>query len=203
MSRENVDSLKDRLKKEPYFKIIEGIQIDSRQFETHPEAHHLRKYSWEGMLSISFETDSHTADNAVAEQRRNDVISMMMDNLIRFKWKLRQKEVIWISTTEFGESGNGHCHILFNFLPLTKKGKLIPDIKFFEAQSWDTLQYVCGVLGCPRSSVESHFEMKFDNEGLVNYFTKKEKGQKDYKHFLYSSNPSTWIQENDEKEVTQ
>ena len=72
MSRENVDSLKDRLKKEPYFKIIEGIQIDSRQFETHPEAHHLRKYSWEGMLSISFETDSHTADNAVAEQRRNE-----------------------------------------------------------------------------------------------------------------------------------
>lgn len=191
-NKEDGDGLRARLIEWSVFQMIEKEQIESRQFETHPEAHHLRKISWEGMLTIRFETDSYTADNDVAEFRRDVLVRTFMDNLIRYHWKLRHKHVYWVATTEFGDSGDAHCHILFSFLPAQKKGKEIPDLGFMDCMANDSLEHVCGLVGCPKSSVDIQFEIRFDDFGLVGYFAKKEPGR-EHKHFIWSTDGDKWI----------
>lgn len=190
---EDGDGLRARLKQESIFQMIEKQQIESRQFEVHPEAHHLRKIPWEGMFTIRFETDSYTADNDVAEIRRDDFIRVFMDNLIRYHWKLRHKHFYWVAATEFGESGDAHCHILLSFLPLKRSGISLPDLGFMDCMGNETLQHVCGLVGCPKSSVDFQWEIKFDDFGLVGYFAKKEPGR-EHKHFIWSTGDK-WIHE--------
>jgi hypothetical protein len=146
------------------------------------------------MITIRFASDSYTLDNDVAEFRRDDLVRTLMDNLIRYKWKSRHKNVYWVATTEFGSSGVAHCHILFTFLPAKRKEKVIPDISDFEEVARESLGHVCELCGCPTSSVDLNWQTKFDDIGLVSYFAKKEPGR-EYKHFIYSTDGDKWIQE--------
>lgn len=186
-NNKNGEALKARLKQWSLFQEIEKEQIESRQFETHPEADFLGKILWEGMLTIRFEADSYTADNDVAEFRRDDFVRMVMDNLIRYHWRLRHKHVYWVATTEFGESGTAHCHILVSFFPLKERDREIPDLGFIECMADDSLGHICYLTGCPRLSVDLNWIVQFDNLGLIRYFAKKEPGREDYKHFIWST----------------
>jgi hypothetical protein len=184
---ETGDDLRARLKQSSIFQMIEKQQIESRQFEIHPEADSLRKIPWEGMLTIRFETDSYASDNDVAEFRRDDFVRVFMDNLIRYHWTLRHKQVYWVAATEFGKSGQAHCHILFSFLPLTRLGRDHPNLGFIDCMANDSLEHVCELVGCPIHSVDIQWEIKFDDFGLVGYFAKKEPGREDHKHFIWNS----------------
>jgi hypothetical protein len=177
-----------------FFQKIKEFQIESGQLATHPESHFLRKHSWEGMITIRFESDSYALDNNDAEFRRDDLIYTFMDNLIRYKWKYRHKNIFWVATTEFGKSGVAHCHIIFTFLPAIRKGKTIPDVSDFKEVARESLDHVCKLCGCPKTSVDLDWQTKFDDIGLVSYFAKKEPGR-DYKHFIYSTDGVKWIQE--------
>lgn len=191
--KEDGDSLRARLKQSAIFQMIEKEQIESRRFEVHPEADTLRKIPWEGMLTIRFETDSYTADNDIAKFRRDDFVRVFMDNLIRYHWKLRHKHVYWVAATEFGESGQAHCHILFSFLPLTRLGREHPDLGFIDCMANNSLEHVCGLVGCPVLSVDLQWEIKFDDFGLVSYFAKKEPGREDDKHFIWNNDGDSSI----------
>lgn len=188
------DGRKSRPETWEIFQKIKDYQIESGQFATHSESHFLRKISWEGMITIRFESDSYASDNEVAEFRRDDLVRTLMDNLIRYKWKSRHKNVYWVAATEFGKSGVAHCHILFTFLPAKKKGKTIPDISDFEEVAKESLGHICELCGCQKTSVDLHWQTKFDDFGLVGYFAKKEPGR-DYKHFIYSTDGGQWIQD--------
>jgi hypothetical protein len=117
-----------------------------------------------------------------------------MDNLIRYKWKNRHKNVYWVAATEFGKSGVAHCHIIFNFFPSKTKEKVIPDISNFEEIARESLDYVCDLCGCPKESVDLSWQTKFDDIGLVSYFAKKETGREGYKHFVYSKQQKGFIE---------
>lgn len=191
---EDGDSLRARLKHWSIFQMIEKEQIESRQFKVHSEAHQLRKIPWEGMLTIRFETDSYSADNDVAEFRRDDFVRVFMDNLIRYRWRLRHKHVYWVAVTEFGESGQAHCHILFSFLPLKRLGRELPNLGFMDCMANDSLEHVCGLVGCPILSVDIQWEIKFDDFGLVGYFAKKEPGRENHKHFIWNNDGDSSIE---------
>ena len=93
-----------------------------REFPIHPEAHFLTNYSWEGILTIRFESDAYSKDNNFAEARRRHLIGLLMGDLRR-KWGKRKKQIYWVASTEFGRSGVAHCHIIFNFHPLMHTNK--------------------------------------------------------------------------------
>lgn len=186
------DGRKARSEAWEIFQSIKELQIAAGQLATHPEVYTLRQYSWEGMLTIRFESDSYASDNGIAEFRRDDLVETLMDNLVRYKWRKRHKNVYWVAATEFGESGVAHCHILFTFLPLTQKGKEIPDISNFEDEARESLNHVCGLCNCPKSSVNLNWQPKFDDYGLASYVAKKEPGRED-KHFLWSTDGINWI----------
>lgn len=183
------DGRKIRLKPCAVLEKIKDTQIKSTQLATHPEEHFLRKFSWEGMLTIRFESASYSLDNNVAELRRDDFVRLLMDNLIRYKWRLRPKHVNWVATTEYGISGVAHCHILFNFLPLEKAGNPPPDIDNLLAVASESLDHICDLVDCPVKSVDLDWQPKFYDLGLVAYFSKKELGRQD-KHFIWSN--SRW-----------
>ena len=180
------DGRKIRLERWKISQKLKESQIASGQLATHPEAHFLRKFTWEGMLTIRFESDSYSADNPMAEARRDDLVGVFMDNLIRRKWRSRPRDVYWVAATEFGKSGAAHCHILFTFEGLELRGKTIPEISDLREDAVESLEFVCSLVGCPESSVDLDWQPNFDNSGLVDYFSKIESGR-DYKHFLHSS----------------
>src|SRR6478752_2454543 len=78
------------------FQRIKESQIAAGQLATHPEAHFLRKYRWEGMLTVRFESDSYASDNDDAQARRDDLVRLLMDNLMRRKWRSYHKNVYWV-----------------------------------------------------------------------------------------------------------
>lgn len=186
------DSLRARLEQWDICQMLKGNQTKSRKFETHPEFEILKRIPWEGMLTIRIENDSYATDNAAAESRRDKLVGLFMDNLIRHHWRKRHKDVLWISVIEFGDSGIAHVHILFSFEPLREKGNPTPDLGFVQVAASDSLEHICGLLGCPIGAVEVHFELKFDNEGLASYVCKVEPGR-DYKHFVWSAGGDRWI----------
>lgn len=188
------DDRKNRLELWEAFQQLKEQQWTWGQLPTHPEARTLRKLSWEGMITIRFETDSYTADNGEAQSRRDNLVKCLMKNLIHRKWKKRDRNVFWVATTEFGSSEVGHCHILFTFLPNSRLGTVIPANSDFEGEATESLHFVCDLVGCPRSSVDLHWSPKFDDVGLASYFAKREPGR-NHKHFYWCTDDMEWILE--------
>jgi hypothetical protein len=180
---------------------LRNIQIYWNQYPTHPEVHTIRKLPWEGLITIRFEAVSYAKDTPEAQSRRDNFVELVMKNIIRHSWKVRLSDVLWVSATEFGNSGIGHCHVAFNFLPLMKKGKLIPDLENFEKVSREAAAYIAGRLGLRTSSIDVDWIKKYDDLGLATYIAKKESGQ-DYKHFVWSADCDDWIDDLLEEEET-
>jgi hypothetical protein len=178
---------KTRLEPWQIFQKIKDSQIKSGQYATHPESHALRKFDWEGMITIRFESGEYSEDNNAGESRRESLVRLFLNSL-RAKWGLRRDDIYWVATTEYGKSGVAHCHILFNFYQLHKKGKTIPKLHDLGNESEESLKYICDLLDMPKSSADVDWQPKFDNVGLVAYFAKKEEGR-DYKHFIWSLTP--------------
>ena len=178
-----------------------GSQLEWDDFPTHPESLHLIKYSWEGMLTIRFEHGLYSSDTEIAQLRRDYLIRGLMNNLTHRKWRLRDHQVYWVASTEFGKSGVAHCHILFSFNPLKKANKSIPDLTDIKEKSLESLNYVCDTVECPRHLVNLDWIKKYCDSGLVAYVCKKEYGREDYKHFLFSNPAHRWAHQSIEEAI--
>lgn len=198
----NGNSLKTSSKPWEIRQQLIGSQLEWDDFPTHPESLHLKKYSWEGMLTIRFEHDWYSSDTTDGQLRRDHLIHGLMNNLSHRKWKLRDHQVYWVASTEFGKSGEAHCHILFSFNLLKKKNKRIPDLADFEEQSLESLHHICNTTAnCPFHSVNLKWSPKYYNSGLVAYVCKKEYGREDYKHFLFSNPAHRWAHQSIEEAI--
>ena len=71
---------------------------------------------------------------------------------------------------------------------------IIPEISDFKEVAQESLEHVCGLVGCPTKSVDLDWQPKFYDFGLVGYFAKIEPGRI-HKHFIWSSDCDKWIGE--------
>lgn len=176
------------------FASVRSTQVSWGQYPTHPEGHSVRKFSWEGMLTVRFEPSSYSSDTVDAQIRRDNFVRLMMKNIIQYVWRLRTYDVVWVSATEYGLSGKGHCHVLFNFLPYEKTGGEVPDLTNFDIAAKDSAAWICKDPDLKLMGVDLHWIPKYDNLGLATYVSKKETGH-EFKHFDWSVNHSDWIEE--------
>ena len=185
-NKKDGDGRKTRLKPA---EIFEKIKDSLSNQTTHPEAHFLRKFPWEGMLTIRFESKEF-----LGQKFRSDFVEELMKNIIHFKFLLRSNDVYWIAVTEYGDSDCCHVHILFNFLPWERKGHESPVIENLAEESLESLHHVCDRRKIPTKSVDLNWQPSFDDFGLVGYVTKLEPGRSE-KHFHWSPAPEKWILE--------
>ena len=185
------DGRKTRPKPAEIFQTIKESQIISRELPTHPEAHFLRKFPWEGMLTIRFASADYSVDNHGANSRRDAFVKEFMGHLIHYKFLQEKWHVYWVAVTEYGISGVAHVHIIFNFIPLESKGNEPIPFDSIEEDAMDSLNVTCDILGVSKKSVDLNWQLSFDDLGLVNYVTKIEPGKPD-KHFLWSPDLKKW-----------
>lgn len=172
--------------------VVEQIKLNA--YKTHPEAEFLKRYCWEGMITIRFESARMSQDNPHASARRKDMIRALMND-IRKKWKLRKKQIRWISSTEYG-SGNAHCHIIFNFFPITSSGKEAPCLANFVELAKECLDWICKVQKIDSKSIDFYWSPVTDSDGLVDYALKIESNRKfSEKEILWSIDGKVWAQE--------
>ena len=185
------DSMRPRLSE--IFDSIKELSTDNSCYhETHPEADFLWNYSWRGMITIRFESDLYSQGNGPGESRRMNFIRLLMDNL-RKKWKLRKKQLYWVASTEFGKSGDAHCHIIFNFHALEIKGKIPPDLSNMEEELEESCRYITmNILEIFDTFIDLNWKPSFNDFGLVSYVCKKESGR-EYKDFIWSTGGDKWI----------
>lgn len=169
------------------------IHHDQRKsdYEMEPEMIFLHQFEWEGMISIRFESAGWKSESEASHSRRTHLVRALMNNL-RSKWKLRKKDIYWVSGTEFGASGAAHCHVIFNFSHLASKGLETPDLTSFEHFLEESFSHICKAQKVPKRSIDFKWSPKYDDIGLVNYVCKKERGY-DYKNFEWSDSGHKWI----------
>lgn len=164
-----------------------------KTFQVHPEAFFLRQYQWEGMITLRFESESHSKDTGKGSDDRNNFVKAFMNDL-RKKWKVRENQIRWVSSTEYGESAKAHCHIIFNFHPLTSRGIQPPCLKSLSEEIKESVERICEIKFMDENSVEPHFAAANDSVGLVNYALKVEPSRKGFdKEILWSAEPGLWI----------
>lgn len=185
----------DHSKRTEEFKnIIEKIKLNNT-FSVHPEANYLKRYYWEGMLTLRFECASHSEDNPQGNARRRDCVRAFMNDL-RKKWKVRKKQIRWISSTEYGSSGIAHCHIIFNFHPLTSKGIHAPCLSNLDEEANESLQRICEVQKITNNSVDLYWSPVTDSSRLVEYVLKIEYDRRfTDKEILWSVDGKAWSEE--------
>jgi hypothetical protein len=139
------------------------------------------------MLTIRFQSRSFSGESFDCDINRHLLVRRLMKNIICRKWREYPRDIYWVACTEFGKTGVGHCHILFNFDGLKYRGRDQPDLTNILQEARESLDFVCSTLDCDKSSVDLQWEPKFDDLGLVNYFAKVEPGRESYKHFNFST----------------
>ena len=176
------------------WKILEGAQISccSKEIrEIHPEFHNLKKFEWDGMISIRFESAKYSNDNSFSESERETIIRRIMNNL-RSKWKLRNNNFHWVATIEFGKSNLAHAHILLSFSPLREKMRSLPCLSNLEDEFLESIGFLLDGTSDRLSSFDVNWRSTFSNDGLVSYFCKVEAGREDYKQFIWPKGFQNW-----------
>jgi hypothetical protein len=167
---------------------------NSRFNGVHPESNSLHKFQWLGLLTLKFHAHSYSKDDREGQGRKNrlNFLAAFMENL-RVKFRITDREFIWVGCEEFGFTGGGHLHVMFSFDQLTEKGRAdkIPKIDFAEngqffREGQESADFVCRNLGIKPKSVDFHWCPVWENEGLVNYFGKIE-FRRPTKHFESSN----------------
>lgn len=156
---------------------------DGESPNVHPEYWWLRKLNHEGMLSIRIENPSYTGDSEGGRGLRERFTRLLMYNL-RQKWKLRKLDCYWWGCSEYGQSGEGHLHVLFSFEYMRRNSKTPPDLEGFEDFAKESAEHIRKQVCLPSGCVDLKWSPTTDNEGLVEYFCKREWGKEDYKHFF-------------------
>jgi hypothetical protein len=160
---------------------------EGKRPDVHPEYWALRELKHEGLLSIRIATHSYTGDSEGSQGLRKRFAGLLMYNL-RQKWKLREQDCYWWGCSEYGQSGEGHLHIIFSFDFMRRNFKTPPDLDGFEDFAKESAEHLRISL-LPRGCVDLKWSPTTDNEGLVQYFCKREWGREDYKHFFSSKPP--------------
>ncbi len=163
--------------------------------ELHPESCRLKDFDWQGMITLKFHSSSYSKNDlrGIGSKNRFAFVEAYMNNL-RNKFRLSDREFIWVACEEFGKSGMGHVHIIFSFDYLRRKHRAdkIPRIDFSESghfphEANEAKDYICRRLQIQNKSVDVKWSTQYHNEGLVNYFSKVE-FDKHEKFFLWSPN---------------
>ena len=156
---------------------------DGESPDVHPEYWALRKLNHEGLISIRISNPSYTGDSEGSQGLRERFAGLLMYNL-RQKWKHGKLDCYWWGCSEFGQSGEGHLHIIFSFEYMRRNSKTPPDLTGFEDFAKESAEHIRKQLGLPRGCVNLDWEPVDGNDGLVAYFCKREWGREDYKHFF-------------------
>jgi len=154
---------------------------------TVPEFHFFKRYRYDWHLVFYCHDDgSFFASQREAAYTKRESQARDFMNRVQRRLGLRQKEMIFFATTEFGDTGNGHLHLLISMDGLRKKCRL------------DKIEYctnqISHILDIVRSeifptSIKIGYEPILSDEDsqkrLLSYVCKKE-DQRDYKHCFYS-----------------
>lgn len=159
--------------------------VFDRFYPIHPEAHTLKAYEWQGLLTLKFYRNDSGKDMRV------QFLEKLMENL-RVKLRISDREFNWVACNEFGSDSCEHLHVIFSFDYLRDKNRMdklkITDFsekgQFF-AQGEESVGYICREMQLKRTTVDFHWRPKSENEGLVAYFCKEENGRED-KIFIFS-----------------
>jgi len=159
--------------------------LTDRFYPLHPEAHALKAYEWQGLLTLKFYRNDSGKDMRVR------FLEGLMENL-RVKLGISDREFNWVACNEFGSDNCEHLHVIFSFDYLRDKKRMdrlkISDFsekgQFF-VQGEESVGYICRKMQLKRTTVDFQWEPKSENEGLVGYFCTEEYGIMD-KIFIFS-----------------
>jgi hypothetical protein len=154
---------------------------------TVPEFHFFQRfrYDWHLVFYSHKENGWFTSQSEAAFTEREGKARDFMNRLQR-RLELRQKEMFFFATTEFGDTGSGHLHVLVSLDGLRQKGRLekmtscdvrLPQmIEIVRAEMFTQSLKI----GCEPIKPEAESQKL-----LLSYVCKKEHGR-DYKHCFYS-----------------
>lgn len=153
----------------------------------HPEFFRLQEIEWLGMMTLKFHTYEFSKNDPTGEGRRNrlKLLIPVMDDLRR-KLGIANREFLWVACEEFGMSGAGHLHALISLDYLKEKKRMhrlkISDFSekgHFWRECCETVEFFSKEIGLNPRTVDFHWRVNWENEGLVGYFAKKEFGHEE------------------------
>ena len=190
----------------------EGIVADEHGRRTYPEhgdfdqfhLQILKGFTWEGMVTIKFHHHEYSGDDRLgfARDRRFNFGNQVMENLCNRWFGVKKGQMVWAITDEFGESGEGHIHIVFSFDNLSLKAReRVQQIDFkdglgvFRKYGENSCDFVRMMINNDRSilirrnQINFNWRSQWHNEGLCRYMTKLEWGRPDKQFNLHNIIP--------------
>lgn len=155
---------------------------------TFPEFYYFKRFTYDFHLvfKCAKETNSFASLSEAAYTRRERQVSDSMHYLQK-QLGLRQKEMIFFGSTEFGSENRAHVHLLLSFDRLRAKGKtgMIQRASALMPSSLDNVR--CDIFqNRIRIGHEIIRKTKNDQKKMLSYVCKKELGRA-YKHFIIPS----------------
>jgi hypothetical protein len=154
---------------------------------TVPEFHFFQRfrYDWHLVFYSHKENGWFTSQSEAAFTEREGKARDFMNRLQR-RLELRQKEMFFFATTEFGDTGSGHLHVLVSLDGLRQKGR-VEKMTSCDVRLPQMIEIVRPEMfpqslkiGCEPIKPEAESQKQ-----LLSYVCKKEHGR-DYKHCFYS-----------------
>ncbi len=154
---------------------------------TVPEFHYFQRFcfDWHLVFYCHNEDAMFSSQHEGAFTHREGQARDFMNRLQR-RLSLRENEMVFFATTEFGKTGGGHLHILISLDGLRKKGHL--EKLVFCAASFPQATEMIRKGMFPKSLKIDCQPITPDIESqnrLLSYVCKKERGQ-NYKHCFFS-----------------
>lgn len=154
---------------------------------TIPEFHFFQRFSydWQLVFYSHDETNPFSSGSEAANNRRERLARDFMNRLQR-RIGLRQKEMLFFASTEFGKSEKGHLHVLISFDGLRDKGrgdKIDSSNALINAAVNETREEMFPdslKIGCDPVGTSEQ-----DQRAVLSYICKKEPGH-EYKHCFAS-----------------
>jgi hypothetical protein len=154
---------------------------------TVPEFHYFKRYRYDWHLVLYCHDDgTFFGSQSEAAYTKREGQARDFINRIQRRLGLRQKEMIFFATTEFGDTGSGHLHVLISLDGLRQKcrseklkrcserfPRIVDNVRATMFQS--SLK-----IGCESIMPDDENQQK-----ILSYICKKEY-QRDYKHCFYS-----------------
>lgn len=166
--------------------------------KVHPEFHGLERTTFEGIITVRFDGCALSRETDEAENRRKDFVDRLVSNLCQ-KFRIKERRLFWVYSSEFGIEGKGHSHVTFSFDLLRRQGRPIPDLGNFSHDLQESTDWTSGKLGLVEGAVKSHWKPKwlrggdghFDlsDEYIARYLCKFD-GNRDFKRIISSWSPA-------------
>jgi hypothetical protein len=161
---------------------------------TVPEFHSMQRFCFDWHLVFYSHNGNgrFTSQSEAAFTQREGQARDFMNRLQR-RLAIRQKEMFFFATTEFGKSGKGHLHILISLDGLRRKNRM-EKLTLCATRFPQAVKVVYSEM-FPKSLRIDHESIPLDaksQERILSYICKKERGR-DYKHCFYSR----WLNKSD------